>query len=160
MHAIINGAKVLVSVDLKPAVELTALNQRIDGLWKEISEDRRSKGLSYKDRMQVLLGKVMPMQLIPAFVSYNPTVDHKILAGRLKNWKMDIAGYVGYERCVITAGGVSTEDITAKTLESRLCKGLYFAGEVLDLDADTGGYNLQTAFSTGYLAGMSAAREY
>lgn len=71
---------------------------------------------------------------------------------------MEIEGFVGYERCVVTAGGVSTEDLTAKTLESRLVPGLYFAGEVLDLDADTGGYNLQTAFSTGYLAGQSAAK--
>ena len=70
---------------------------------------------------------------------------------------MDIRGYVGYERCVITAGGVSTDEITAKTMESRLCPGLYFAGEILDMDGDTGGYNLQTAFSTGMLAGKSAA---
>lgn len=59
---------------------------------------------------------------------------------------------------MVTAGGINTEDVTPKTLESRLVPGLYFAGEVLDLDADTGGYNLQTAFSTGYLAGQSAAR--
>ena len=82
----------------------------------------------------------------------------KWYAKALKNWKMDIEGYVGYERCVITAGGVSLEEITPKTLESRLVPGLFFAGEVLDLDADTGGYNLQTAFSTGYLAGISAAK--
>jgi predicted flavoprotein YhiN len=71
---------------------------------------------------------------------------------------MEIEGFVGYERCVVTAGGVSTEDMTPKTLESRIVPGLYFAGEVIDLDADTGGYNLQTAFSTGYLAGISAAK--
>ena len=80
------------------------------------------------------------------------------MAKLLKNWKFEIAGYVGYERCVITAGGVSLDEITPKTLESKLVPGLYFAGEVLDLDADTGGYNLQTAFSTGYLAGINAAR--
>jgi predicted flavoprotein YhiN len=98
------------------------------------------------------------MSLIPAFIKTNPNADHKTLAKTLKNWKMDIEGYVGYERCVITAGGVSLEEITPKTLESRLVPGLFFAGEVLDLDADTGGYNLQTAFSTGYLAGISAAK--
>ena len=65
---------------------------------------------------------------------------------------------MGYERCVVTAGGVNLEDITPKTLESRIVPGLYFAGEILDLDGDTGGYNLQIAFSTGYLAGSSAAR--
>lgn len=70
----------------------------------------------------------------------------------------DIAGYVGYERAVVTAGGVSTDEIVPKTMESRLVPGLYFAGEVLDIDADTGGYNLHTAFCTGYLAGLSAIR--
>lgn len=70
----------------------------------------------------------------------------------------DIAGFVGYERAVVTAGGVSTDEIVPKTLESKLIPGLYFAGEVLDIDADTGGYNLHTAFCTGYLAGLSADR--
>ncbi len=72
--------------------------------------------------------------------------------------KFDIAGYVGYERAVVTAGGVSTGDIVPKTMESRIVPGLYFAGEVLDIDADTGGYNLQLAFCTGHLAGLSAAK--
>ena len=80
------------------------------------------------------------------------------IAKALKGWKFDIAGYVGYERCVITAGGVSTDDVIAKTLESRVVPGLYFCGEVLDMDCDTGGYNLQAAFCTGYLAGISAAK--
>ncbi len=70
----------------------------------------------------------------------------------------DIAGYVGYERAVVTAGGVSTDELVHKTMESRLVEGLYFAGEVLDLDADTGGYNLHTAFCSGYLAGLSAQK--
>ena len=66
----------------------------------------------------------------------------------------DIAGYVGYERCVVTAGGVSLPEVSQKTMESKLVKGLFFAGELLDLDGDTGGYNLQIAFSTGRLAGQ------
>jgi predicted flavoprotein YhiN len=98
------------------------------------------------------------MSLIAGFTKLNPNTDHKSLARTLKNWKMEISGFVGYERCVVTAGGVSQEEVTAKTLESKLTPGLYFAGEVLDLDADTGGYNLQIAFSTGYLAGISAAK--
>ena len=102
---------------------------------------------------------MLPQSLIPAFVKCHPNADHKTLAKALKNWKFEIEGYVGDERCVITAGGVSLEEITPKTLESKLIPGLYFAGEVLDLDADTGGYNLQTAFSTGYLAGISAGKE-
>lgn len=69
----------------------------------------------------------------------------------------EIETYVGWRRSVVTNGGVSTDEIIPKTMESRLIPGLYFAGEVLDLDADTGGYNLHIAFSTGTLAGHSAA---
>ena len=158
VNAIINGSKVSVTLDLKPAVEYEDLYVRMGKLWDEVSKDRRNANKLYKDRFRIMLTKVMPMSLIPTFVKTNPNVDHKTLAKTLKNWKMEIVGYVGYERCVITAGGVSLEEITPKTLESKLVPGLYFAGEVLDLDADTGGYNLQTAFSTGYLAGISAAK--
>jgi predicted flavoprotein YhiN len=145
-------------IDMKPAVELEDLQVRISTLWNEIAKDKRSAGRLYKDRFRILLTKVLPMQLIPGFVKMNPNVDHKSLAKVLKGWKMDMEGYVGYERCVVTAGGVSQEEMTPKTLESRLVPGLYFAGEILDLDGDTGGYNLQVAFSTGYLAGFSAAK--
>ena len=158
VNAIINGSKVTAVIDLKPAVEYEDLYVRIGTLWNEVSKDKRNANKLYKDRFRLLLPKVLPMSLIPAFTRLNPNVDHKTLAKALKNWKMDITGYVGYERCVITAGGVNLDEMTAKTLESKLIPGLYFAGEVLDLDAATGGYNLQTAFSTGYLAGISAAR--
>ena len=63
------------------------------------------------------------------------------------------------EEAIVTSGGVSTRDIDPSTMESKRVKGLYFAGEVIDVDGYTGGYNLQAAFSTGYLAGMSAAAE-
>ena len=139
-------------------MEPDALHSRIVSLFDEISRDRRSAGTQYKERFRILLGKVLPSSLIPAFIRSNPGIDHKALAKSLKSWKMDIEGYVGYERCVITAGGVSRDEMVPKTLESRLTGGLYFAGEVLDIDADTGGYNLQTAFSTGFLAGISAAK--
>ena len=158
VNAIVNGSKVHVVMDMKPAVEIEDLMVRISTLWNEVSKDKRNAQKLYKDRFNILLTKVLPMSLIPAFVRCNPNADHKTLAKLLKNWKFEIAGYVGYERCVITAGGVSLDEITPKTLESKLVPGLYFAGEVLDLDADTGGYNLQTAFSTGYLAGINAAR--
>ena len=158
VNAIINGSKVYVMIDLKPAVEPEDLTVRISSLWNEVMKDKRSANKQYKERFRILLTKVMPMSLIPGFVKMNPNVDHKTLAKVLKNWKIEIEGFVGYERCVITAGGVSLDDITPKTLESRIVPGLHFAGEVLDLDADTGGYNLQTAFSTGYLAGICAAK--
>ena len=158
VNSIINGSKVFVVIDLKPAVDLEDLTVRINTLWNEIAKDKRSANKLYKDRFKVLLTKVLPMQLISGFTKLNPNIDHKSLPKALKNWKMEIEGYVGYERCVVTAGGVSQEEVSPKTLESKLIPGLYFAGEVLDLDADTGGYNLQAAFSTGYLAGISAAK--
>ena len=158
VNSIINGSKVYVVLDLKPAVEPEELIVRINTLWNEVSKDKRNSQKLYKDRFKILLTKLLPMSLIPAFVKYHPNADHKTLVKDLKNWKFEIDGYVGYERCVVTAGGVSLDEVTPKTLESRVTPGLYFAGEVLDLDADTGGYNLQTAFSTGYLAGISAAK--
>ena len=158
VNAITNGSKVTAVMDMKPAVDLEDLTVRIGTLWNEVCKDKRNANKLYKDRFRVLLTKVLPMSLIPAFTKMNQNADHKTLAKALKAWKMEIAGFVGYERCVITAGGVSLEELTAKTLESKMVPGLYFAGEVLDLDADTGGYNLQTAFSTGYLAGISAAK--
>ena len=158
VNAIINGSKVNAVIDLKPAVDIEDLNVRIGTLWNEISKDKRNSSRTYKDKVRILLTKVLPTSLIPAFTRLNPNADHKTLGKALKGWKMEISGFVGYERCVVTAGGVSLEEITPKTLESKLVPGLYFAGEVLDLDADTGGYNLQTAFSTGYLAGISAGK--
>ncbi len=158
VNAIVNGSKVTAVLDMKPAVEIEDLTVRIGTLWNEVSKDRRNAQKLYKDRFRILLTKVLPMSLIPAFVKLNPNADHKTLAKTLKNWKFEIIGYVGYERCVVTAGGISQEEVTAKTLESKLVPGLYFAGEILDLDADTGGYNLQIAFCTGYLAGISAAK--
>ena len=158
VNALVNGSKVVAFLDLKPAVDLEDLTVRINTLWNEILKDKRSSNKQYKERYRILLTKVLPMSLIQGFMKLNPNTDHKTLAKALKKWKFEIEGYVGYERCVITAGGVSCEEITPKTLESKLTPGLYFAGEVLDLDADTGGYNLQAAFSTGYLAGISAAK--
>lgn len=158
VNALMNGSRVQAIIDMKPAVEIEDLQVRIAALWNEIAKDKRSANKLYKDRFKILLTKVLPLQMIPGFVKMNPNADHKSLAKALKGWKMDMEGYVGYERCVVTAGGVSQDEITPKTLESRLVPGLYFAGEILDLDGDTGGYNLQIAFSTGYLAGSSAAR--
>ena len=80
------------------------------------------------------------------------------LPERLKHWPFHITDYKGFDRAVVTAGGVSLKEIVPKTMASRLRPGLYFCGEVLDLDGDTGGYNLQIAFSTGSLAGTNAAR--
>ncbi len=165
--AIVNGAKVGVRIDLKSAVEASQIERRIDELWKEIERDPRSYSVirgrrvlkSYKDRFAVLLSKLLPRELIRGFVASNPGLDSRSLGKALKGWKLPIAGFVGYERCVVTSGGVVLEEVGKKDLQSKVVPGLYFAGEVLNLDADTGGYNLHTAFCTGYLAGQSAAKE-
>ena len=158
VKALIDGQKVYVSLDLKPAVELEKLDADIHAKWEEVIHDDRSKGQSFQRLFRIMLGKLIPWNLTLAFLKCNPKVSVDTLASALKDWRMDIAGFVGFERAVITAGGISTADVTAKTLESKKQPGLYFAGEVLDMDCDTGGYNMQVAFCTGYLAGQSAAK--
>ena len=75
----------------------------------------------------------------------------------IKHFKLTVKGFRPVEEAIVTAGGVKVAEIDPSTMESKKVKGLYFAGEVIDVDGYTGGYNLQAAFSTGYLAGMSAA---
>ena len=173
VKALVNGSRVSLDLDLKPGVDLTELTVRVKQLWAEIEKDPRSRGVREKERCRILLGKLMPRELIPGFTAMHPEIitlerrgraDTKVwvnlvsIAKALKSWQFDIAGHVGYERAVVTAGGVSTDDFVAKTMESRVVPGLYLCGEVLDIDADTGGYNLQLAFSTGALAGLNAAK--
>ena len=172
VKSLLNGSRVAVVLDLKHGVPASELTARIAELKAEIERDPRSKRLGDKEKTRILLGKLMPWDLIPAFRQMNPQVgnrknadsrgwggaDPAAIATALKSWRFDIDGYVGYERAVVTAGGVDTTEIIAKTLESRKMPGLFFCGEVLDIDADTGGYNLHLAFATGKLAGESAAR--
>jgi predicted flavoprotein YhiN len=75
----------------------------------------------------------------------------------LKHFTIDIGGHAPMDEAIVSAGGIDLNEVNPRTMESKLVPGLYFAGEVLDLQADTGGYNLQAAFSTGWLAGTSAA---
>ena len=158
VKALIEGQKVSVSLDLKPAVEEEKLNDDIHAKWEEVIHDERSKGQPFQRLFRIMLGKLIPWNLTLAFLKTNPKVSVDTLARTLKDWRMEIAGFVGFERCVVTAGGIRTAEVVAKTLESKKQPGLYWAGEVLDMDADTGGYNLQLAFCTGYLAGQSAAK--
>jgi hypothetical protein len=83
--------------------------------------------------------------------------ERESLVSLFKAMRLDITKPRPMDEAMITRGGVSLKDINPRTMESRLIKGLYFAGEIIDIDADTGGFNLQAAFSTGYLAGESAA---
>ena len=83
--------------------------------------------------------------------------ERQIILSKLKNFEIPLYGFRPIEEAIITSGGVEIKEITPKNMQSKICEGLYFAGEVIDVDAYTGGFNLQIAFSTGYLAGKSAA---
>lgn len=133
-------------LDLKPAVSREELATRLSSII-------RSKGRAAAN-LQALLREVMPVLLIRPFLMVHPALpmDPVKIAKELKSWQFTITGYVGYNRAVVTAGGVSLSELSKKNLESKLHKGLFFAGEVIDMDCDTGGYNLQMAFSTGALA--------
>lgn len=148
VHSIINGQKVSLVLDMKPAVSLQQLNSRIQRELEDI------KG----DKLKGLLTKLLPSKLIPLFIEANQGLTIDNLAEKLKGWSFNILSYVGYERCVVTAGGIKLDEVSQKTMESKLVKGLFFAGEVLDLDGDTGGYNLQIAFSTAAMAAQNAAK--
>lgn len=147
VKAMDNGGKIKVVLDLKPAVESQILANRVE------TEIDNARGDLYN-----ILRSFMPASLVNPFMIMNPDLSPSNLVFRLKNWEFPIETYVGYRRAVITMGGVDMSEIKHKNLSSKLIPNLFFAGEVLDLDADTGGYNLQIAFSTGALAGESAAK--
>ena len=111
---------------------------------------------------------MLPKKLIPIIIRLSGIDEYKKvneitkeerqkLVQLIKNLEFNIDGLRGYDEAIITKGGVSVNEINPKTMESKLVSGLYFAGEVLDLDAYTGGFNLQIAFSTAVVAGESAA---
>ena len=147
--ALCNGQKVDIILDLKPALTLEKLEARIA---RESASAPRPSRLDPDS-----LRSFLPKPLVAPFRRANPDLSFDNLAKRLKSWSFPIIDYKGFERAVVTAGGVSLKEIVPKTMASRLRPGLYFCGEVLDLDGDTGGYNLQIAFSTGALAGANAA---
>lgn len=153
--------KVIFSIDLKPALDEQKLDTRI---LRDINENGKMQFSS--------LAKLwMPGQLVPVFldlinIPYNKTVnqinaeERKKIRLWLKDFKFEVIGHRSYDEAIITAGGVDVNEINPSTMESKLLKNLYFTGEVLDLDADTGGFNLQIAFSTGWVAGKSATLAY
>ena len=142
----VKSSQLQLILDLKPAVSREELASRLSSII-------RSKGRAAAN-LQALLREVMPGMLIRPFLMVHPALpmDPVKIAKELKSWQFTITGYVGYNRAVVTAGGVSLSELSKKNLESKLHKGLFFAGEVIDMDCDTGGYNLQMAFSTGALA--------
>ena len=160
VDALAEGHKIELRVDLKPALDDLKLDQRL----------RRDFETHSKMQLKKILRGIMPQAMIPICLREtelneekpgNQITSQERLKLRLwlKNFKLGVAGHRPIVEAIITAGGVALNEIDRNSLESRLVKGLFFAGEVMDLDADTGGFNLQAAFSTGWLAGRSAARK-
>ncbi len=144
-------------IDLKPGLTTEKLDKRI--VKDFITEQNKD--------FQNSLNKLLPKSLIPIIVKLSGIKkDTKVnavtkeqrqnLVSLIKNFKLHIIGTRPIEEAIITSGGISVKEISPKTMESKLIGGLYFAGEIIDVDAYTGGFNLQIAFSTGYLAGKSA----
>ncbi len=149
---------VYVEIDLKPALSREQLNARI--LREFQVNPRRNLKNILKALMPARLGDVFIgiLKILPdRKASHVRQEERQDLVTLLKAWRLDITKSRPIDEAMVTRGGVSLKDIDPRTMQSRLIKGLYFAGEMIDMDADTGGFNLQAAFSTGYLAGESAA---
>lgn len=156
VHELQNNSKVEISIDLKPALDDQKLDNR---LIRDLNEHGKKK-----------LGNIfqfwLPSSMVPVFIELleiDPEKEcHQVSAKErkqirhlLKNLPFKISHHRSFKEAIITSGGVSTTEISPKTMESKLVKGLFFAGEMIDLDAETGGFNLQIAYSTGWLAGNS-----
>jgi predicted Rossmann fold flavoprotein len=154
------GRGVFAEIDLKPALSVEQLDSRLVREFK----------VNAKKGIKNALKELLPLRLIKVFMealgvdmlkkcSQITQKERNNIVSLLKGFRMDISGARPIEEGMVTRGGVSLKEINPRTMESRLVKGLYFCGEVIDIDADTGGFNLQAAFSTGYLAGESAAAD-
>lgn len=146
-----------IHIDLKPALSHEQLDRRIQ---RDFLENSNKNFINALDAL-------LPKKLVPVIVrltGIKPSVKvNQItremrgkLVNILKDLKVTVLGFRPIEEAIVTCGGISVREIDPKTMESKLCKGLFFAGEVIDVDAYTGGFNLQIAFSTGRLAGENA----
>ena len=153
------GADCRLAIDLKPALSEEQLDKRL----------LREFDANHKKQFKNALSELFPNRLIPVMIELSGISPekkvHEITKAEranfvkiIKHLELTVTGTRGFAEAIITRGGISVKDVNPSTMESRKVKGLYFAGEVLDLDAMTGGYNLQIAWSTGHLAGESAAR--
>lgn len=153
---LMQDSDIIASIDLKPALDDDTLDKRI------CRDFEKYTNKEFKNSLDDLL----PKKLIPVIIELsgideNKKVnqitkeERKRLVKLLKNLQITITGFMPFDIAVITSGGVDVKDINPKTMESKIVKGIYFAGEILDVDAYTGGFNLQIAFSTGYAAGKN-----
>lgn len=149
-----------LKLDLKPALTKEQLDKRI------LRDFEENKNKQFKNAV----GGLFPARLIPVMIEKSGIHPEKPVneitkeergqfVSAIKNWKIKIAGTRDFQEAIITRGGIPTKEMNPSTMESKRLSGLFFAGEVLDLDALTGGFNLQIAWSTGYLAGESAAKK-
>lgn len=156
VFALESKSKIKIIVDFKPALDYEKLDIRI---LRDINEHGKMKVAN-------LFKLWLPQKAIPVFFEIlkidSDKPAHQISADErraiikcLKSFELNIIGHRGFKEAVVTSGGVSLDEVNPKTMESKILSGLFFAGEVLNLDANTGGYNLQIAFSTGWLAGNS-----
>jgi len=148
--------KIVLKIDLKPALDEKKLNDRILRDFEEV------KNKQFKNS----LDKLLPQKLIPVIIrrskiSPNKQVneitrkEREELIKQIKDFEIIIKGFRPIEEAIITSGGINIKEINPKTMESKKVKGLYFAGEIIDVDSYTGGFNLQIAYSTGYVAGLN-----
>ena len=151
--------RVEVSIDLKPALDEQKLDTR---LIRDLNEHGNKKLLN-------IFKLWLPSSMIPVFVellnidtekecNQVSSKERKQILYLMKNLVFKISNYRSFKEAIITSGGINTKEISQKTMESKIVKSLYFAGEMIDLDAETGGYNLQIAYSTGWLAGNSCMK--
>ncbi len=151
--------KVEITIDLKPALDDQKLDNR---LLRDLNEHG-------KKRLSNIFRNWLPSSMIPVFIEtleldaekechQVSAKERKQIRVLLKNLRFSIVKNRSFKEAIVTAGGIPTNEISPKTMESKLVKGLYFAGEIIDIDAETGGYNLQIAYSTGWLAGNSCMR--
>lgn len=159
-EAFARGAQeVELAIDLKPALYKDKLDARLQRDFMQYSRKQMPNGM--KDLLpQRLIAPVLDQAFIDEekFVNQLSRAERRRLVDVLKAFTVPITGTRPIAEAIVTAGGVSLKEIDPKTMESKLIKGLFFAGEVMDIDGYTGGYNLQAAFSTGYAAGTFAAQ--
>lgn len=159
-EAFAKGAQeVELAIDLKPALDKDKLDARLQRDFTQYSRKQMPNGM--KDLLpQRLIAPVLDQAFIDEekFVNQLSRAERRRLVDVLKAFTVPITGTRPIAEAIVTAGGVSLKEIDPKAMESKLIKGLFFAGEVMDIDGYTGGYNLQAAFSTGYAAGTFAAQ--
>lgn len=141
-------------IDLKPSLDLNTLDSRIQkDFIKYINKDFKNALIDLLPSK--LIDVIIMLSGIPPEKKVNTITrdERKTLVSLLKNLKVNVKGLRSIDEAIVTAGGIDTKEIDSSTMKSKIIDNLYFAGEVIDVDAFTGGYNVQIALSTGYLAG-------